>query len=66
MSEMELIELAFKYRDVERKEESLMTKDEIRQALAELERQKPKNMEAFESREAEIRRLLDLLAADGS
>ena len=49
MSEMELIERA-------------STKDEIRQALAELERQKPKNMEAFESREAEIRRLLDLFA----
>jgi len=61
MSEMELIELAFKYRDVERKEESLMTKDEIRQTIAELERQKPKNVEEFEFREAEIGRLCDML-----
>lgn len=35
-----------------------MTRDEMRQTIAELERQKPKNLEEFEFREAEIKRLL--------
>ena len=38
-----------------------MTKDEIRQVIAELERQKPKNVEEFEFREDEIGRLCDML-----
>lgn len=39
----------------------MMSRDEIREAIADLEQQKPKSPEAFEFREAEIRRLLDLL-----
>lgn len=38
-----------------------MSRDEIREAIAMLERQKPKNLEGFEWREAEIRRLRDSL-----
>lgn len=34
---------------------------ELREAIRELERQKPKNKEEFEFREAEIKRLIDLL-----
>lgn len=33
-------------------------KDEIRRAIADLERQKPKSLEEFDFREAEIRRFL--------
>jgi len=39
-----------------------MTKDEMRQAISELERQKPKNLEEFELREGEIKRLLSACA----
>ena len=38
-----------------------MNRMDIRQAISELEQQKPKNIEEFEFREGEIRRLLELL-----
>ena len=34
---------------------------DIRQAISELEREKPKNIKEYEFRESEIRRYLDLL-----
>ena len=36
-------------------------KDEIRRAITDLERQKPKNLGEFDFREAEIRRFLVML-----
>jgi len=43
-----------------------MRRDDIRQAITELERQKPKNLEEFEFREGEIRRLLDMVVSGGN
>ena len=43
----------------------MMSKIEIRQAIKELEGQRPKNIEEFDFIEAEIRRLLDLFMSKG-
>ena len=40
-------------------------RERIRQDIKQLERQKPKDLEAFEFREAEIGRLLDMLINGG-
>ncbi len=40
------------------------TRDEIRQAIEELEQLKPRNMDEYELREDEIARLLDSLHVD--
>jgi len=39
-----------------------MRREDIRQAISELERQRPRNMVEFEFRESEIRRFLDMIA----